>query len=116
MIILRNNKNASPLEKKLDGQKILDYEIVPEIPKDSISVTKDLKNFKVYFPNDLEYNQYDVSDVIRLAQPGTRTSTEQEYDIVSMSVTKPLTESTFYKVLKKIIDNEGFVSIIDEDL
>lgn len=116
MIILRHNKNASELEKKLERQGIQDFEVVSDIAKDSISVTKDLKDFKVYFPLDLEYNKYDISDVIKLAQPGTRTNVEQEYDIATMTVTKPLLENTFYKVLKKIIDNEGFVSIVDEEL
>lgn len=115
MIILRNKKGAKdPFEKKLEMQKIFEYEISPEISSDSISVSKDLKKFKVYFPIALEYNQYDVSDVIRLAQPSVRTDVEQEYDIYTMSASAPITESTFFKVLKKIIDNEGFVTIVDE--
>ncbi len=116
MIILRNNSNKSnPFERKLEGQKIADYEIVPEISKDSISVTKDLKRFKIYFPLDLEYNQYEISDVIRFSQPEVRTSVDLEYDVYVMSTNKPITEATFFKVLKKIIANEGFVTIVDND-
>lgn len=115
MIILRNNnKNKSPFEKKLEGHKILDYEITPEISTDSISVTKDLKNFKIYFPTELDYNQYEISDVIRLSQPGVRTSVKDEYDVITMTTSKPINESTLFKVLKKIIENEGFVNIVDD--
>lgn len=115
MIILRNNKSNSLFDKKLEGQRILDYEISNEIPKDNISVTKDLKNFKVYLPIDYEFDQYEISDTIRLTQPEVRTSTEQEYDIITLSASKPIKETTFFKVLKKIIEIEGFVTIVEED-
>lgn len=114
MIILRNNKsNSSPFEKKLEGQKILDYEISEEIPKNNISVTKDLGNFKVFFPIDYEFDQYEISDTIRMSQPDVRTNAEREYDIITLSTTKPIKEATFFKVLKKIIEIEGFVTIIE---
>lgn len=118
MIILRsnNNKYKGPFEKKLEGHNIYDYEVSLSISRDNISVTKDLSKFKVYFPLGLEYNQYEVSDLIRLSQPGVRTNTEQEYDMVTLSTTGPITEATFFKVLKKIIENEGFVTIVDESI
>lgn len=124
MIILKVNyfssmKNSKmiieKLSNKLDGQRIYDYEITDRIQKDVISINTDLSNLRIYIPKDLEYSQYELDDFIRELSPYFRTYTSFDRDIYVMRVSNSFTFEQYYKLVKFIIANEEFCSIIDEE-
>lgn len=119
MIILRektySNLFLSRLTSDLDRHGYEDYDICSSIPGDSISITTDLGNLKIYIPVDLEYSQYGIDDFIRSLAPFIRTSTMLDRNVFVMSLHGRLSEAQYTKLVKHIIDQEEFCTIIDED-
>jgi hypothetical protein len=119
MIILREKTYSNPflsrITNELDRSKYEDYDVSSTIPEDSISLTTDLGHLKIYVPVLLEYSQYGIDDFIRSMSPFIRTSTVLDRNIFEMTLSGKLTEAQYIKLIKYIIDQEEFCTIIDED-
>ena len=103
------------ITKKLDNAGLDDYDVDSRIPGDSISVSSDLGNLKIYIPHNIEYFKYDLDDFIRGLSGVLRTKTSLDGDVYEMSVYGGrLTEDQYFKLLKYIIEEEEFVTILEE--
>lgn len=118
MIILRD-KNFSNIAmiidkvtERLDQEGIVDYEVSDRVPTDVISMTANLSGIKIYIPRDLEYSQYEIDDFIRTQAKFVRTNTSMERNIYVMKLTGTLTQPQYYKLVKWIIDEQGFCTIL----
>lgn len=100
------------IKNKLESEKIEDFEITEKVPKDSISITGDIKNIKLYIPIDLEYTQIKIEDFIRELSKFNRCSTNLDRNIFVMKLSDGLTLPQYIKLVKFIIDEEGFCSIL----
>lgn len=121
MIILRqriysgNRLMIDRITKKLDNAGLDDYDIASRISKDSISVTSDLGNLKLYLPREYEYSQYDIDDFIRgLGMFRTKTVPDGNQFVMTISGGR-LTEAQYFKLLKYIIEENEFITILEED-
>lgn len=121
MIILRqriysgNRLMIDRITKKLDNAGLDDYDIASRISKDSISVTSDLGNLKLYLPREYEYSQYDIDDFIRgLGMFRTKTVPDGNQFVMTISGGR-LTEVQYFKLLKYIIEENEFITILEED-
>lgn len=122
MIILResyfsNLKNEMLLDKlikKLEDNNIFDYEIIDKIQKDVISISSDLNSVKIYLPSEFEYSQYEIDDYIRSIIPHIRINTIFDRGIYIMKLPIPITFEQYYKIIKYIITENDFCSIIEE--
>ena len=102
--------------KKLDRDRISDYEVTSKVPNDVISIFPDPKCIKIYIPEDLEYSQYDIDDYIRSIAPYMRTNTSMERDIYVMKISGGnFNEGQLYKLVKYIIEETDFCSIINDE-
>lgn len=100
--------------EKLDKERIYDYEVDSSIPRDVISVTSaNLGNVEIYLPKSEDYAQYGIDDFLRSIVPHVRTYTTLDRDIYIMKVRGSLNASQYYKLIKYIIENEGFCAILD---
>lgn len=97
---------------KLESEKIEDFEITEKVPKDSISITGDIKDIKLYIPIDLEYTQIKIEDFIRELSKFNRCSTNLDRNIFVMKLSDSLTLPQYIKLVKFIIEEEGFCSIL----
>lgn len=97
---------------KLESEKIEDFEITEKVPKDSISITGDITNIKLYIPIDLEYTQIKIEDFIRGLSKFNRCSTNLDRNIFVMKLSDSLTLPQYIKLVKFIIEEEGFCSIL----
>lgn len=103
------------ITKKLDSAGLDDYDVATRIPEDSISITSDLANLKIYLPREYEYSQYDIDDFIR-GLGMFRTKTVPDGDIYVMTVSGGrLNETQYFKLLKYIIEENEFITILEED-
>ena len=111
----RNRIMIDRITKKLDNAGLDDYDVDSRIPGDSISVSSDLGNLKIYIPHNIEYFKYDLDDFIRGLSGVLRTKTSLDGDVYEMSVYGGrLTEDQYFKLLKYIIEEEEFVTILEE--
>ena len=111
-----NRQMIDRITKKLDNAGLDDYDISSRIPNDSISITSDLGNLKLYFPYEYEYSQYDIDDFIRGLSGAFRTKTVPDGDIYVMTVYGGrLNEIQYFKLLKYIIEENEFVTILEND-
>ena len=123
MVILRQrlySRIKAMIDKitaKLDKAGIDDYDIVSRIPGDTISITADLGNLKIYLPRDFEFSQYDIDDFIRDMVGYLRTKTILDRNIYVMSVLGgKLTEEQYFKLVKHIIEENEFIAIINDEI
>lgn len=100
------------IKNKLESEKIEDFEITEKVPKDSISITGDIKDIKLYIPIDLEYTQIKIEDFIRELSKFNRCSTNLDRNISVMKLSDSLTLPQYIKLVKFIIEEEGFCSIL----
>lgn len=119
MIILRTktysrNVMLQRITEKLEKEGIQDYEIGRRIPKDTVSITSDLGNLRIYLPLDSEYSQYDIDNFVR-SNFGSfvRTTTKQDRDIFVMTLSTKLNESQYYKLCKFLIEISEFLIILE---
>ena len=104
------------ITKKLDLAGLDDYDVTSRIPKDSISITSDLGNLKIYLPYEYEYSQYDIDDYIRGLSGCFKTKTVRDGDIYVMTVSGGrFNETQYFKLLKYIIEENEFVTILEEE-
>ena len=119
MIILRTknfskNNMLGNIVAKLDRDGIEDYDVSSRIPKDSISITTDLANLKIYLPLDYEYSQYDIDDWVRnKVGSWIRSTTRMDRDLYVMTFSGKLNETQYYSLVKFIIESNEFVVLLD---
>jgi hypothetical protein len=108
------------LVRDLDKEKIEDYEVVGKIPTDTISIIPDQRvkdGIKIYIPEDMDYDQYDIDDYIRSANRFIRTNTgNATRTMLLMTMNGTLKYEDILGLVKKIIELEGFCSIVDINL
>lgn len=121
MIILRtaNYSNTNNMVKnitaRLDRDGVDDYEVSDTIPSDSISITSDLKDTKIYIPTDFEYSQFEIDDYIRSIVSYMRPTTTYDRNIFVMKLSGRLSETQYYKLVKYIATNHEFCVIINKE-
>lgn len=120
MKVFKEKNKKSPmidnLIKRLESEKIDDYDIVDSIPFDSIGISCTLENTEVYIPRNLDYTRYDINDYIRSLSSSVRTNVNLERNIYIISISGKLTEAQYYKLVKFIISCDDFCSIIDNTI
>jgi len=118
MIILRqvnfsSNYLIGKLTDKLEKDDIEEYEVDDSIPSDSISIKCDLNHPEIYLPKDFEYSQYDIEDFIRSMVPYMRVNIELDRNIYRLSLNGRLNENQFYKLIKHIIEENEFCTLLE---
>lgn len=111
----RNEAMLKKITEKLDSEREYNYDIDPAIPDDVISVNLDLNNLEIYIPTEFEYTQYTIDNKIRQISSYLRTETKLDRDIYIMTVTSKVTFDQYYKIIKFIIKEEGFCSIVNNN-
>lgn len=121
MIILRTAKYSmvdnmvKNITSRLDRDGVDDYDVSNTIPTDSISITADLKDTKIYIPTDYEYSQFEIDDYIRSIVPYMRPSTTYDRNIYVMKLSGKLSEAQYYKLVKYIATEHEFCVIINKE-
>ena len=119
MIILRttnySDNMVNNITSRLDREGVEDYEVSDSIPSDSISITSDLKDTKIYIPTDFEYSQFEIDDYIRSLVSYMRPTTTYDRNIYVMKLTGRLSEVQYYKIVKYIATKHEFCVIINKE-
>jgi len=109
-----NTSTINKVKEKLENDQIEDFEVSDDkIPTDVISITANLNGLKIYIPKELEDFQYDLDDFIREQAKFVRTNTILERNIFVMKLNGSLTFTQYYKVIKYIIEEQGFCTILN---
>lgn len=108
-----NNKMVQKIAERLDKERIYDYDISSKIPNDVISINTSLNSVEIYLPKEEEYAQFGIDDFIREKIPYIYTKVSFEGDIYVVRVKGKLTFDQYYKLVKYIINEEGFCTILD---
>ena len=104
------------ITSRLDREGLEDYEVSSRIPNDVISINSDLSNIMIYIPSEFEYSQYEIDNFIRSIAPFVRTETTlEDRNIFVMRLSGKLTESQYYRLIKEIIKEEEFCTIINDE-
>lgn len=101
------------LVERLRLDKVEDFEVSDKVSTEDISISGDLNNLKFYIPTGLDYFQYELDDFIRMQAKFVRTQTNLERNIYVMKLQGSLTLSQLVKVVKYIIDEQGYCTILD---
>jgi hypothetical protein len=109
----RNTAMIQKITERLDKDGETDYEVSDRIPSDVISITGELNGLKIYIPTDLDYAQYEIDDFIRSMAKFVRTNTITEKGRFVMTLNGNLNFIQYYKLIKNIIKEEGFCTILD---
>ena len=121
MIILRTTNYSitdnmvNNITSKLDREGVDDYEVSDTIPTDSISITSDLKDTKIYIPTDFEYSQFEIDDYIRSMVSYMRPTITFDRNIYVMKLSGRLSEAQYYKLVKYIATEHEFCVIINKE-
>ena len=113
MIVFKGKTSAmlDRITKRLDQERVEDYEVTPEIPSENPGITGSLVDTKIYVPTDLGY--YDIDDYVKsIANVRTVVSNERDVDVIQ--VRGNLTEAAYFKIIKYLVKVGEFCSIIDE--
>ena len=99
--------------KKLDTLDLGDYDISTKIPKDSISISSDLGDLKIFLPLDFEYSQYDIDDFVRsLGHFKTKTIEDGNFYIMTILGGR-LTETQYFKLARFILEENEFITFLE---
>ena len=107
------NAMLKRITTKLDSEREENYDVETSIPDDVISVNLDLDNLKIYIPEEFGFTQYSIDNKIRTLAGYIRTETRFERDIYIMELTSKINFDQYYKIIKYIIQEEGFCSIVN---
>lgn len=99
------------IKDRLTADRIDDFEVTDKVKPDMITV--DPENLKIYIPRDLEDTQYKIEDEIRVMARFIRTQTNLERNIFVMKLNGPLTPVQFVKLVKFVIEEEGYCGILN---
>lgn len=111
----KSNVMLNKITAKLDQEREDNYDVDLSIPDDVISVNLDLDHMEIYIPIEFEYSQYTIDNKIRSIASYLRTDVRLDRDIYIMSLTSKVTFDQYYKIIKAIIKEEGFCSIVNKD-
>ena len=108
------NNMVNNITSRLDREGVDDYEVSDVVPSDSISITSDLKDTKIYIPTDFEYSQFEIDDYIRSMVSYMRPTTTFDRNIYVMKLSGRLSEAQYYKLVKYIATEHEFCVIINK--
>lgn len=100
---------------KLDRERIEDYDVSDEIPRDCISIGTDLKQIKIFVPAipKFELSQFDIEDQIRDIIPYMRTTVHLDRNVYIVTLDTRVNETQYFKIIKSIVENQEFCMILN---
>lgn len=108
-----NTKMTDNLVKKLDLGKVQDYEVIKDISSDTISIwCEDPSKVKVFIPLSLDYAQYEIDNWLRENIKFVRVQIDEKPGRFEVSLRGTLTLPQLYNLVKYIIEEWDFCSII----
>ena len=103
-------KTVEALEKERNH----DFEVSDKVSKDFISLSGNLGNLEIWIPQEYEFSQYSIDDKIRDMLPYAYTNVRFESNLYKMSVKGKLTQPQYLKLVKHIIEETEFVTLVDK--
>lgn len=118
MIILRNKvfSMIDTITGKLNSSGIVDFSVEDHVPKDEVSILGDLKNTKIFIPEDYEDEIYRIDDLIRSEARFLRTKIEADPGkswLRIIDIQGSLTLAQYIKIVKFIIDETDSCVIVN---
>jgi hypothetical protein len=110
------NKNAvKEIVEKLEKERIEDFEVREYISNNDISINTDLDNLEIYIPKDADYIKYDIEDFISDMLPYSSINQVIERKVIILKVRGKMRKDQYLKLIKFIIEEEGFVVIMSPE-
>ena len=106
-----NKNNVKEIVDKLEKERITDFEVCEYISDNDISINTDLENLEVYIPKDADFARYDIEDFISDMLPYASINSKIERSVIILKVRGRMKKDQYYKLIKYIIDEEGFIVI-----
>ena len=106
-----NKNNVKEIVEKLEKDRVTDFEVREYISDNEISINTDLDNIEIYLPKEADFAQFDIEDFISDMLPYSSINTVQERKVVVMKVRGRMRKDQYLKLVKFIIDEEGFLVI-----
>ena len=106
-----NKSNIKEIVEKLEKERIEDFEVREYISDNDISINTDLDNLEIYIPKEADFARYDIEDFISDMLPYSSINTVMERKVYVLKVRGKLRKDQYYKLLKFIIEEEGYVVI-----
>ena len=106
-----NKNTVEEIVEKLEKERIEDFEVREYISDNEISVNTDLDNLEIYIPKEADFARYDIEDLVSDMLPYASINTVQERRVYVLKVRGKMRKDQYYKLLKFIIEEEGFVVI-----
>jgi predicted nucleic-acid-binding protein len=106
-----NKNTVEEIVEKLEKERIEDFEVREYISDNEISVNTDLDNLEIYIPKEADFARYDIEDLVSDMLPYASINTVQERKVYVLKVRGKMRKDQYYKLLKFIIEEEGFVVI-----
>ncbi len=106
-----NKNSVSEIVEKLEKERIEDFEVREYISDTDISINTDLDALEVYIPKEADFARYDIEDFICDMLPYASINTVLERKVCILKVRGKMRKDQYYKLIKFIIDEEGFIVI-----
>ena len=106
-----NKNTVEEIVEKLEKERIEDFEVREYISDNEISINTDLDKLEVYVPREADFARYDIEDFICDMLPYVSINTVQERKVYVLKVRGKMRKDQYYKLIKFIIDEEGFIVI-----
>lgn len=119
MIILRQLSFSSiklmvdKLKEKLAKDEIEDFEVIDKLPNDTISIAPDAMETKVYVPKHLDYVIDDIEYNIKHISKFVRVRTIYDRGFYIIVISGQLSTTELEKIVKYIIGEEGFITLLE---
>lgn len=104
------------IENMLSQDKYEDFEVSDRLSKDSISIVPDPGAVKIYIPKSMEYSQFEIEDYIRVSMRFIRVSTVFDRGYYILSLSNHILPNQLYDLIRYIIDEGGFCTILDNQI
>lgn len=103
----------SNIEKELKRQRVEDFDIEENIPSDSCSLEIDINGLlTINVPDRFDFFRYEVEDYIRSKYPYQYITTDIDRDLYRLKLSMPLKESGIIDLIKYIIGEQDFCTLI----
>lgn len=106
-----SKNNVKEIVEKLEKERIEDFEVREYISDNDISINTDLDNLEIYIPKEADFAKYDIEDFISDMLPYASINTVIERKVCILKVRGKLRKDQYFKLIKFIIDEEGFLVI-----
>jgi hypothetical protein len=106
-----NKSSIKEIVEKLEKERIEDFEVREYISDNDISINTDLDNLEIYIPKEADFARYDIEDFISDMLPYSSINTVMERKVYVLKVRGKLRKDQYYKLIKFIIEEEGYVVI-----